>query len=103
MPRLLLHYYKALLRFNLPLSIFIGVIGMLIRGNNLIGFVSSFNLSLLTGGFLLSLYFFEQRYKQQYYFYYNRGLSRFTLIAYAIGFNLILAVLLYIISFSAHA
>ncbi|MCC9137264.1 hypothetical protein ACFSKU_04640 [Pontibacter silvestris] len=91
------------MRFNLPLSLFIGVIGMLIRKSYLTGFVSSFNLSLLTGGFILSLYFYEQRYKQQYYFYHNRGFSRFVLITCSAAINLLVAVLLYAISFSAHA
>lgn len=71
MLKLLWLYYKDLVRFNLSFSIIAGFIGMFVSG-----FLNAFCFSFLTGGFLLSVYFYNLRYPSQYYFYYNRGFTK---------------------------
>jgi hypothetical protein len=79
-------YYKEIHNFNLPFSMFMGLLGL----TAVDGFYQSFGLSYMTGGFLLSLYFYEKRNKARYYFYFNRGFSRPRLIAYAYAINIVL-------------
>jgi len=64
------------------------------------GFFKSFGLSFMTGGFLLSLYFYEKRSKNRYYFYYNKGFSRPKLIAYAYAINVLLMLTYFIIQYA---
>lgn len=71
MLKLLWLYYKDLIRFNIPFSIIVGLVGMFVSG-----FLNAFCFSFLTGGFLLSIYFYNLRYSSQYYFYYNKGLTK---------------------------
>lgn len=84
----LFHYYKEIQYFNIPLSLIVAVFGMLGSEHMLQGFVATFFLSLLTGGYLLSLYFYELRNKKRYYFYYNKGYSKLRLMLYCFLINL---------------
>ena len=86
-------YYQELHVINVPFSILLGFLGFQISG----GFLVSFGLSLLTGGFLLSLYFYEKRYKTNYYFYFNKGLSRLNLILSAYSINVLLLLILLLV------
>lgn len=78
--KLLYHYYKDTHQVNIPFSLLMGVSGAFLGKSFWPAFVSTFSLSLLTGGLLLSLYFYQLQYKEQYYFYHNRGLSKIHLI-----------------------
>lgn len=84
----LFHYYKEIQYFNIPLSLIVAVFGMLGSEHMVQGFVATFFLSLLTGGYLLSLYFYELRNKKRYYFYYNKGYSKLRLMLYGFLINL---------------
>lgn len=94
--KLILLYYKELLSFNLPFSLIVGMLGLTTKN----GFFQGFMLSFMTGGFLLSLYFYEKRYKAQYYFYFNKGFSRLRLIAYVYAVNMLLMLIYFIIKSS---
>ena len=80
MVKLLCHYYKVTHQVNIPFSLLIGLTGAFVGKSFWKAFVSTFSLSLLTGGLLLSLYVYHLQYKEHYYFYFNRGLSRSHLI-----------------------
>ena len=71
MIKLLWLYYKDLIRFNIPFSAMTGFIGMFASG-----FFDAFCFSFLSGGFLLSVYYYNLRYSSQYYFYHNKGLTK---------------------------
>ncbi len=91
--RMIYNYYKDIHRFNLPFSILLGVLGVFIGEDKVNGFFSYFFLTLLTGGFVLSLFFYQLMYANQYYFYYNRGLSKLKLISISFGVNLFLFII----------
>jgi hypothetical protein len=91
--RMLFNYYKDIHVFNIPFSLLMSMIGILILGGGINRFFLYFFLTLLTGGFALSLYYYQSRYASQYYFYYNRGFSKLKLIFISSGINLCLFIL----------
>lgn len=55
---------------------------------------------IMTGGFLLSAYYFEVTRKNEYYFYYNLGLTKIKLILFAYILHIIFILpLLYILQY----
>jgi hypothetical protein len=58
---------------------------------------------LLTGSFILALYFYEQRYQNQYYFYHNLGISKMGLIVGSYLFNVALVILLFFLKLYLYA
>ncbi|MEQ6122063.1 hypothetical protein [Reichenbachiella sp. MALMAid0571] len=74
--KLILLYYKELHYFNLPFSALLGISGLAVG----LDFLSTFIVSSITVGFLLSVYFYEIRYADRYYFYFNRGISKLKLL-----------------------
>jgi hypothetical protein len=76
----LVHYFRSVQRFNILFSVVTGVFSYVGGGRSITLFLSTFWLSLFSGGFLLALFFYDLRYKQQYYFYYNKGFSKRRLI-----------------------
>ncbi|MBF9253295.1 hypothetical protein I2I11_08330 [Pontibacter sp. 172403-2] len=101
--KLLLHYHKSLLRFNLPFSLLASLTGCMFPQQVFTGMINGFSLSLLTGGFILALYLFEQRHSNQYYFYYNQSLSKIYLIAASYGMNALLVLLLFTLKLYLYA
>lgn len=95
--RAFFHFYKEIQYFNIPFSLVVAVFGMIGSEDMLQGFVFTFFLSLLSGGYLLSLYFYELRNKKRYYFYYNKGFSRLTLVLYCFLCNLGVFVLFFLL------
>ena len=49
-----------------------------------------FMLSYFSGGFLLGILFFEIARKQEYYFYFNLGISKLRLVLISYLFNLVI-------------
>ncbi|MTI32555.1 hypothetical protein [Xanthovirga aplysinae] len=96
MLKIVLHFYKDLQKFNLPFSLFVGFLGVMASNETSIidNYFTAFSLSLLSGGFALSLFFYELRFKENYYFYLNRGLSRFELYISVFGLNGLLVLFL---------
>ncbi|MFD2246106.1 hypothetical protein [Pontibacter ruber] len=101
--KLHLHYYKGLQSFGLPFSLLAGVVSMAFSEHKLIGFINAFSLNLLTGSFILALYFFEQRYSGQYFFYHNLGLSKLSLVIGAYLINVAIALLLFCLKLYLYA
>ncbi|RDV15136.1 hypothetical protein DXT99_10710 [Pontibacter diazotrophicus] len=95
--KLLFLYYRSLHSFNLPFSLLVGVFCIAISENKVAGLINGFSLCLLTGGFALALYLYEQRHSQQYYFYHNQGLSRLQLAVGTLSVNLLLIFLLFLV------
>jgi|SRR5690554_4631001 len=62
-------YYRDPCMINIPFSLLMGVLA----GRE---FLTGFGISLSTGGMLLAVYFYETNYKENYYFYFNKGLSK---------------------------
>lgn len=60
----------------------VGILGMMIGPNHLQGFLKAFATSILSGGYLLGLFYFEVVHKNQYFFFYNKGYSKPELIFY---------------------
>ncbi|HEY4197992.1 MAG TPA: hypothetical protein VGM63_20765, partial [Mucilaginibacter sp.] len=85
--RVVFNYYKVLLSVNIPFSFVFGY---------LFG-ATAFAFTFCTFGLLISAFFFELYYKPRYYFYFNRGFSKFKLISYSFAANLLLTVLFVII------
>lgn len=101
--KLRLHYYKVIQNFNLPFSLFVSLSGLMFSQHVLPRMINAFSLSLLTGGFILSVYLFEQRQKEQYFFYHNMGLSKINLIVSAFLFNLAIVILLFFVKVYLYA
>jgi hypothetical protein len=57
-----------------------------------------FILSYFSGGFLIGILFFEVARKQEYYFYFNLGISKFRLVLTSYLFNLVIILPLLIIA-----
>jgi hypothetical protein len=76
------NYYKILLSVNIPFSFIFGYI----YG------VPGFIITFCTLGLLLSAVYFELYYKERYYFYYNKGYSKFRLISLSFLANIALVI-----------
>jgi hypothetical protein len=96
-------YYRVLMSFSLPFSLLASIVSLGFSANKLVGFINSFSLSILTGGFVLALFFYEQRYQNQYYFYHNLGISKAGLIVGAYLCNIAIAVLLFLLKLYLYA
>jgi hypothetical protein len=89
----LFNYFKDLLRYNLPFSFLIALVGDATGSN----FFTTFIAALVTGGYVLASYLFWRLRKQEYYFYYNKGFSWIGLTAYSWLLNGLLACLIIIV------
>ncbi|MEJ8800897.1 hypothetical protein [Pontibacter sp. H249] len=101
--KLRLHYYKVLQSFNLPFSLLASSTGFIFQEHVAARIINAFSLSLLTGGFLIALYLFEDRYSGQYFFYHNLGLSKINLIVSSFLFNVGLVILLWFVKVYLYA
>ena len=84
--KLIFCYYKGLFLLNLAISI---CLGLLCIGIGSYGFPICF----LTGGYFISILYYENSKQNQYYFYYNRGLSKQNLYITSLVFNTIFGLL----------
>jgi hypothetical protein len=88
MLRLIFQYYKELLLLNIGISICLGLlISLELKAYG-------FPISFMTGGFVLSIAYYEISKQKQYYFYYNKGLSKIHLYLSSFMINTIIGVLL---------
>jgi hypothetical protein len=76
----LLHYFRSIQRFNVLFSVITALFAYVGAERSVPAFLNTFWISLFSGGFLLSLFLYELRYKRQYYFYHNKGFSKLKLI-----------------------
>jgi hypothetical protein len=89
-------YFKTILKTNALVSIPLTILFALpsLSGSTLHSLfylgISSYIVWLMTGGFLLSLLYFHFSRKNEYYFYYNLGLTKVKLIMIAYLFHLVI-------------
>ena len=82
----ILLFYTELSLFNVPFSLVAG----LLSGN----FWFGFGLSLVSGGMMLSVYFYENN-KEKYFFYFNKGISKQKLLVSAFILNVCIILLIF--------
>jgi hypothetical protein len=70
--RLFGNFYKRLLVVNVLISLILALLSS--------NFLLTLGLSFMSAGFLMSLLYQEQTHKTEYYFYYNKGISKLRLI-----------------------
>lgn len=96
MIRLYLLYFKTILKTNALVSFPVTIISVLpsLSISTLYSliylWIFSYIVCLITGGFLLSLLYFNFSRRNEYYFYYNLGLTKVKLIGIAYLFHLII-------------
>jgi len=88
--KLLLVFYKSTLLFSIACGVMLGAI-------NFNDFFAAFGFSFLSAGTVISLLYKEMSKQHEYYFYYNKGISKQTIILTCILTNLIIGILLIII------
>ena len=101
MIRLFLPYNKTILKTNIIFSVFLTMLSSMILlalpspHSPTYIIIRSFMVWIMTGGFLLSAFYFEITRKNEYYFYYNLGLSKIKLllIAYLLSFLFVIPIL----------
>jgi hypothetical protein len=81
---LLLCHYREILTLNLVMSVGLGILGIP-AGQ----FFTVFSIGFISGGYFASLLYYELTKSNQYYFYYNKGISRFQLYLSGFVFNLV--------------
>lgn len=110
MTKLLLPYNKTILKSSIIFSVFLTMLSGLIllakqseQTQNLLKIseaepsehsvirhvVLIYIVWIMTGGFLLSAYYFELTRRNEYYFYYNLGLGKLSLLLYAYALHLV--------------
>lgn len=98
---LFLPYNKTILKTNIIFSIFLTMLSGLLfltktsSHSPIYIIIFSFIVWIMTGGFLLSVFYFELTRKNEYYFYYNLGLSKIKLLltAYLLNFLFVLPII----------
>lgn len=87
-------YYKKSQALNFFFSLLMAALGLSIGLN----YFNCFAASIMTGGYVLSVYFYERRFQKQYYFYFNKGLSKRELLVYSYLLNGVLVAALMLIT-----
>jgi hypothetical protein len=101
--RMAIHFYFNLQKVNLPFSALVALLGLVGSTHPADDFWRFFFISLLTGGYTLSVVLFELRHPSTFYFYYNRGLTKAKLILVGFFINLLLAIIFYALKRLFHA
>jgi hypothetical protein len=95
--KLLLLFYKSTLLFNIACGVILGAINFQL-------FFVAFGFGFLSAGTVISLLYKEISKQHEYYFYYNKGISKQTLILTCAIANLVIGILLIIIgSYAKHS
>jgi hypothetical protein len=95
--KLLAIFYKSTLLFSITCGVMLGVINFQL-------FLVAFGFSFLSAGTVISLMYKEISKQHEYYFYYNKGISKQTLILTCVLANLFIGILLIIIgSYAKHS
>ena len=94
---LLVVFYKSTLILSIASSTLLACLNFF----NVPAMLMAFGLCFLSGGTVISLLHKEMAKKDEYYFYYNKGLSKLTLILSCVTGNLIIGVSLITISIYA--
>ena len=92
-------FYKSTIAFNIGVSIAIAVISMIYGGN----FFIVFAISFMSIGPMVSFLYKELSFPLEYYFYYNRGISKIKLIIFCLLLNILPSTIILIVSHVASA
>jgi hypothetical protein len=101
MIKLFLPYNKTILKTNIIFSILLTMLSLLLfltknsPHSPTYIIIFSFIVWIMTGGFLLSAFYFELTRKNEYYFYFNLGFSKIKLllIAYMLNFLFVIPII----------
>jgi len=88
--KLLFIFYKSTLLFSI-------VCGIALAAMNFHDFFAAFGFSFLSAGTLISLTYKEISKQHEYYFYYNKGLTKKVIITTCILTNLVIGIFIIII------
>ena len=91
MIKLIFHFYKDQILLNALASICLGFLTYPVFKEY------GFPISFMSGGFILSIGYYEIAKQKQYYFYYNRGLSKIHLYLSSLLMNTFIGVLFILI------
>ena len=103
MTRLLLPYNKSILKTNIALSVILTLLSAMVflakesPHSPLYLVIFLYVFWLMTGGFLMSAFYFNISRKNEYYFYYNLGLSKLKLLLFTYALHAILILPLIVI------
>lgn len=82
--KLLILFYKSTLTTSVLFSITVAIIGAFA------GFIKVFGITFMTGGWIISLFYKDITYKNEYVFYQNMGITKLTLLIFAILLNILI-------------
>jgi hypothetical protein len=105
MIKLCLLFNKTIFWTNVPVSVLLTILASLlaidpkIEHSVIFILIFIFILCIMTGGFLLSIFYNHLYRKNEYYFYYNFGLSKLKLISAAYIFHFVFITPLIVILF----
>ena len=86
-------FYKSTITINLGFS---GIVGLVALS------ITAFAICMVTFGLFLSLLYKETIHSQEYYFYFNRGISKIKLFIFCIVVNCLLSIFLLTCSHLCH-
>lgn len=95
MTRIFLPYNRSILKISIIFSIVLTISSLVLfngvfKSDNIINSLTySYIFWLMTGGFLISVFYFELTRKNEYYFYYNLGISKIKLLLSAYLLHLV--------------
>jgi hypothetical protein len=94
--RLLLTFFISILPIHLSICFAISMLVRMASSTSILStnmtFSSMLAITLFSGGYLLSIGYYEFGKSKELYFYYNNGLSRFHLYGSAFVINLLLGI-----------
>ena len=106
MTRLLLPYNKTILKLNIIFSLVLTFLSSLLflskksSHSPIFLIIAFYAFWIISGGFFLSAYYFEITRKNEYYFYYNLGISKIKLLLLTYSLHIIFILpLLYILQY----
>ena len=91
--RILFAFYVSTVHVCYAVSCVVALVALLVR----IPFFVTFAISIATAGLFASLLYKEISHPQQYYFYYNRGISKMRLYAFCGIINMVIGTLILIL------
>ncbi|WP_158990990.1 hypothetical protein [Mucilaginibacter sp. L196] len=95
--KLVLVFYKSTLLFSIACGVMLGALNFPL-------FFVAFGFGFLSAGTVITLLYKEISKQHEYYFYYNKGITKQTLILTCILTNLVIGMLLIIIgSYAKHS
>lgn len=82
--KLFIAFYRSTLLLSLSFALTVAVLA------SALGFFSVFGVAFMTGGWMLSLYYKEVTFKNQYLYYHNMGIRKLWIVGYTIIANLLI-------------